>query len=130
MILDTTFLIDIMEQDVSAVDKLNSLIKKGEPQLVTALTLFELYSGVTRCSQPDQEKQKILLALRGQVIVHLDADAAERAGEIDGELAKKGLMVSPIDCLIGGISIIKKEKVLTRNVKDFSKMKGVQVESY
>lgn len=130
MILDTTFLIDLMENEAAACDKLNLLIKMGEPQLVTALTIFELYSGLARSSKQEQEKQKIINALHGQLIVHLDCDAAEKAGEIDGALAKNGQMVSPIDCLIGGIAIVKKEKILTRNVKDFTKMKGVFVETY
>ena len=39
-------------------------------------------------------------------------------------------MIQPIDCMIAGIALIRKEKVLTRNVKDFSKIKDLEIETY
>jgi tRNA(fMet)-specific endonuclease VapC len=130
MIADTSFIIDIMNKDEGAEKKLHELIKKGETQKVTSLTIFELYSGVIRSKKSEQEKEKILNTLKEQFILHLDESAAEKAGEIDGGLVKEGNRVGIIDTLIGGIVLTKKEKVLTRNIKDFKKIKNLEVESY
>ena len=130
MIFDTTFIIDVMHNDGKAIVKLHELINKNEPQLVTSLTIFELFSGIERSKKPIEEKNKIVKILKGQLILHLDNDSAEKAGEIDGSLIKEGKMIDPIDSLIAGITIIKKDKILTRNIKDFSKIKGIEIETY
>lgn len=130
MIFDTTFIIDIMKNDEKAISKLNEIIKKGETQLITALTIFELFSGISRSNQPEKEKNKVIKILKGQLILHLDNDSAEKAGEIDGNLIKRGEDIGPIDCMISGIALVKKEKVLTRNIEDFKKIKGLEIETY
>ncbi len=130
MIFDTAFLIDVMKNDQRAVSKLQELIQRRETQLITSLTVFELFSGVAQSNMPLKERNKVMNILNGQLILHLDNDAAEKAGEIDGGLIKEGKMIGPIDSMIAGITLVKKEKVLTRNVKDFSRIKGVEVETY
>ena len=130
MIVDTTFLIDIMEKLPEAENILNKLSNKGEPLLVTSLSIFELYTGVIRSQDQNKEKNKILKALQDQVILSLDEKSAEKAGEIDGNLIKEGNIIGVIDCMIAGIALQKNEKVLTRNIKDFSKIKGLKVETY
>ncbi|MBI5392839.1 PIN domain-containing protein [Candidatus Woesearchaeota archaeon] len=130
MIFDTCFIIDLMNNDTDAVAKLHELIKSDEPQLVTAVTIYELFSGMTKSNKPEGEKNKIMKVLNGQVILALDNDSAQKAGEIDGTLIKEGKMVDPIDILIAGITLTKKEKLLTRNIRDFSKVKGIELESY
>ena len=130
MILDTSFLIDLMNGDKFAVQKLQLLTNKGETQLITALTIFELFSGLARSKKAETEKTKVVNALQGQLVIHLDNDSAEKAGEIDGNLVKEGKSIGVIDSMIAGIALIKKEKVLTRNVKDFSRVKGLEIETY
>lgn len=130
MILDTSFLIDLMQRDVGAINKLNEMIKTGEPQIVTSLTIFELFSSLTRSYRPIDEKNKVMTTLKGILTAGLDNESAEKAGEIDGNLIKEDKTISPIYCMIAGIALSKKDKILTRNIKDFSKIKGLQIESY
>lgn len=130
MIFDTSFIIDVMRNDGKAVARLKELIKKGEPQMIAAPSIFELYSGLARSKKPPKEKKRILDILGGQLIAHLDDDAARLAGEVDGTLIKEGKMIGPIDSMIAGIALIRKQAVLTRNVKDFSRVKGLHVETY
>ncbi len=130
MILDTSFVIDLMNGDESAVQKFKTLSNKGETQIITALTIFELFSGLARSKKAEAEKSKIISALQGQIVIHLDNDSAEKGGELHGNLAKEGKTIGVIDAMISGIALIKKEKVLTRNVKDFSRVKGLEIETY
>ena len=130
MIHDTAFIIDVMENDTAALSKLHELLRKGEPQAITAPSLFELYSGIVRSRKPEEEKRKVLRTLAGMIVFHLDADGAERAGEMDGRLTMSGLRVEPVDMLIAGIALSKGERVLTRNVKHFGRVPGLNVETY
>lgn len=130
MILDTDFIIDVMHNDTKALAKLHEMINKGEPQGVGTPTIFELHSGLVRSQKPQEEKQKITRTLEGISIFHLDRDASERAGEIDGSLIKKGIPIQPTDSMIAGIALTQGEAVLTRNTQHFLRVLGLKVETY
>ena len=55
---------------------------------------------------------------------------AEKAGEIHGTLAKGGQGIDNIDAMIAATALLENETVLTRNIKHFSRVKGLRVESY
>ena len=130
MIVDTTFIIDLLHTDVKAVQKLQELLKQGTIIKITAVTVFELFTGVVRSQRPAEERNKILKVLEGQLVIPLKREAAEKAGEIDGLLIQEGKRIDIADCLIAGIALSRNEKVLTRNVKDFSRILRLGVESY
>ena len=56
MIFDTTFVIDLMRNNKEAVSRLHQIINGGETQLITALTIFELFSGLAQSNKPIEEK--------------------------------------------------------------------------
>lgn len=130
MIFDTSFIIDLMDRNGNALLKLNDIIKRGDSQLVTSLTIFELFSGLVRSKRPVDEKNKILKVLEGQTILVLDKESAEKAGEIDGHLISEGKCIGAVDCMIAGITLTKKEKLVTKDIKDFSRIKGLELETY
>lgn len=130
MIADTSFIIDLMKNNQSALAKAIELEKSGEPQLVTSLTIFELFSGLAMSNKPHQEKEEIFSILNKKTILPFDNKSAEKSGEIDGNLTKKGEKIGVVDSMIAGIAICRKEKVITRNLKDFSKVNGLNVETY
>ncbi len=130
MILDTTVLIDFMKGNDAVRDKLAELAKKGEPKLITAISIFELHTGLSQSKNPSGERKKMLGILSNQVVLPFTAESAQKAGEIDGRLIKEGKRIGELDCMIAGIALLRKERVLTRNTNDFSKVNGLEIESY
>lgn len=130
MIVDTCFIIDFMQNDVGAIMKFDELQARREPLRVTTVNLFELYTGTAQYHSPEQEKQKIASFLRGQHIILLEPEAAQRGGEINGTLISQGNQIGPFDCLHAGIALIKNEQLLTRNIKHFSRIKELKTEPY
>ena len=130
MIFDTTFIIDLMQGDSGAFQKLEELKQRGEQQQTTAVTIFELFTGIMQSQKPIEEKRRVLQQLRSYPILHLAREAGEKGGEVDGTLINEGQMIRPLDCMIAGIALIKKDRILTRNTKDFSKIKGLMLERY
>ncbi len=130
MIVDTSFVIDVMRNEPSAIKKLDALIKSNEPQLLTTPTIFELFHGIARSSRPQSERNKVMDVISKQTVLDFSAKAAARAGELDGDLIKRGERISPIDAMIAAIALEAGETVLTRNNKDFSKIKGLRTEMY
>ena len=130
MILDTTFLIDLMKADSSAVRKLKELEENKTIQNIASPILYELYVGITLSDKPEKEKRKVLDVLTSATILDLNAKSAPKAGEVHGRLIKGGEMIDPEDAMIGGIAIVNNETILTRNVEHFSRIRELNIETY
>ncbi len=125
MILDTSFLIDLMNGDKQAVEKLRELEESGENQSTTAATLFELWSGIHQSDLPEQERQKVIEVTGDRVVHSLEPESGKEAGKIDGKLVKEGKTVDPEDTMIAAIAIENGETVLTGNRKHFKRISEV-----
>ncbi|HLD97130.1 MAG TPA: PIN domain-containing protein [Candidatus Nanoarchaeia archaeon] len=130
MILDTSFIIDLMEMDEGALDKHGQLVEKNETSRISSAALFELWSGVGHSKKGEEEKLKIMRALSGISTIALTAPMAEKAGEIHGTLAKEGRGIDNIDAMIASTALHENETLLTRNVKHFARVNGLRIESY
>lgn len=94
MIADTTFLIDMMRGDSSAVEKGEELERDGVHVSITSVSIFELYVGLNMSTKPIEEKNKIDRVL-GNVVVHsLDFDSSSEAGKIFVEKNSGGLILN------------------------------------
>ena len=130
MILDTTFLIDLMKEESTAVSKLKEIERDKITQSISAPTLYELYVGITLSTKPAKEKRKVFDTLISMNILGLDAECAAKAGEVQGKLIRKGKMINPEDAMIAGIALINNETVLTKNVEHFSRIRDLKIETY
>ena len=130
MIADTSFLIDIMKYDKDAIRKAEEIEKKGNTIAVTSITIFELFIGVSLSIKQDQERNKINRILNGLSIISFDEDSAREAGKIYAQKRKNGAAIEPEDSMIAGICSRRNEILITRNIKHFSDIEGLRVESY
>lgn len=130
MILDTTFLIDLMDQLPEAISKIQELEERREKLLVSSISIFELWTGIAQSKYPEKEKQKVSRILGSQLFVDFDQVSAEEAGKINGTFCKIGSIIDPEDCMIAGIARTHNEVVLTRNLKHFGNIEGFSLETY
>jgi len=119
MLADTSFIIDVMRGEESAVRKVEELEEKDKAVNITSISFFELYSGLEQSEKAEKEKEKIEDVLAARAVHDFDRTTGEMGGRIDGMLCKKGKMVEPQDSMISGIAIRENEKILTRNVDHF-----------
>lgn len=80
MLLDTSFLIDVMRGDEDAVARADELEEDMIRQRISAMTLFELYYGVERSEQPEDERETVEDVLATEPVQPADA-AVMRAGD-------------------------------------------------
>lgn len=130
MILDTTFLIDLMNKDEDAQHKAEVISNSGISSYISAVTIFELHSGLARSGKSSSEQNKIRAALDQQNIIAVDSTIAEKAGDIHGTLITQGKTIGSFDCVIAATALLNGETVLTRNVKDFERIAGLKIETY
>ena len=128
MIADTTFLIDLGRGDTGALKKINELNANNDPLAITAITIFELFQG---SNEFGTKNFKIFTTLAGNaLVIPLEHDTAKAAGIINRNLSKAGAKLEALDCLIAGIVLLGNDVLLTRNLKHFSRIEGLKLETY
>lgn len=127
--LDTTFLIDLMNGDEGAVEKARELEADLVQQRLSAMTVFELYYGVARAVDSGDERERVENVLSSKPVQPADAAVMRKGGRLSGELQNDGASVGDGDAIIGATAEVVDEPVLTRNVDDFERI-GVDVETY
>ena len=128
MIFDTCFIIDLLKGDNNAVRYLEKLERTSESKIIAAITIHELWRGLGILDI--REKDEIKEILQTITVLPLDLESAKISGEIERKLLKESIVIDPEDAMIAGIAIKNNQRLLTRNLKHFSKIKSLKIESY
>ncbi len=129
-VVDTDFLIDLMMARPGAVAKLREMLETVEPLGLSTISLMQLHHGVARVGRPDRERERIRRALAGFTPYPLTPEVATLAGEWDGKLAAEGRRVDAADVIIAATAFHRREPVVTRNRRHFTRFNGVEVATY
>jgi tRNA(fMet)-specific endonuclease VapC len=126
-ILDSTYLIDYIQGKKETV-----AIRNGsETLLTTQINLYEVIRGLFWKKISPEIFHQIIDAIGDIRVLQLDDQAIIRSAEISAELMKKGGYVPDSDCMTAGIALSNGiNKIVTRNVKHFKRIKGIIVETY
>jgi predicted nucleic acid-binding protein len=119
LIADTDVLLDFLEGEGSHL-KVATLLRAGQLG-TTAVTVYEIWRGLESEAAQDDARR----AFRGVRVFPLTDVAAKRAGGIH-----QRLRTSPIgerDTLIAGICLAINRPLLTRNVRHFRRVPGLQI---
>lgn len=134
MIADTDFFIDVMrsrrQHHRAAVHKMEELEAGGVKIGMTAVTRFELSSGIQQFVRPDEERSRVLRLVRAYPAYPVEGEDADRAGEIHGSLMAAGTPIGVADALIAATALSRGETLLTRNRKHFARVPGLRIEGY
>jgi predicted nucleic acid-binding protein len=123
--LDTTFLVDIVEQPDETKQVASELEARGEVLATTAFNAYEALLGVH--SLRDQGQRAKLLDLYAKVLSRLvvlpiSLEDAAKAAEIGGELRRKGREVGA-DSLTAAIALRGGcDGIVTRNVSHYERI--------
>lgn len=131
MILDSTFLFDLMANDRDAFEKGAELVDRGEIQWLPTPVVAEAFYGAAteRSTATAREVRNRLL---GYPRVSVDEEVARTAGELlagaDDRAGGDG-GIGWNDAHIAATAVVLDDAVLTENVADFEAL-GVDVETY
>jgi tRNA(fMet)-specific endonuclease VapC len=97
---------------------------------ISAVTLMELIYGAEKSATPEKNLAVIEgLAARLEVWP-FDNEAAAHTGMIRSELAKAGTPIGPYDQMIAGHARSRGLIVVTNNLREFERVKGLRVEDW
>lgn len=128
MILDSTFINDLVRGRTDADEKLDDLIDSKTPIVMSALTVFEV--GIGLRSEAEKHQQHFDATVNRIEVVPLGVAESHTAVSIQHNLLDRGEQIGEVDVLIAGTAVERGEDVLTRNVDEFVRVKGLDVVTY
>ncbi len=114
LLLDTTFLIDVLNDRRDRADLMEQLIVEQHSLGCCAINVAEVYVGMRA---PEAEKTDALL--RQLAYVPIRWEAAKLAGDLRREWSRKGLTLSLTDMLIAAVCLTESLTLVTDNRKHF-----------
>jgi len=127
-LLDTNTCINVMRNNPIVVSRV-SAVAPGDCA-VSAITSYELYTGVAKCALPAKERSKVELFLKTMIELSFDQAAAREAGRIRGLLESQGNVIGPYDILLAAQALALNLTLVTGNTNEFQRVPGLLVENW
>ena len=129
MILDSTFVHDVIHENDAAVNRLAELRDDATPVALSALTVFEV--GVGLRGETAKYRDHFDAKIKDLVVIPVGETIAHRALNIQHDLLDRGERIGARDVLIAGTAVGSGDpRVLTRNVDEFARVDDLGVETY
>lgn len=130
MILDTAFVVDLMDGDSGAVARAEALAAGDVPEHLAAVTVFELSYGIWRRDYSAAERERVTAVLDTKVVLPADQAVTAEAGKLHARLENDGRAIGVFDAMVAATARVADEPVLTRDEDHFERVDGVAVETY
>lgn len=131
-LLDTNACIALINGTPSSVrGRLSKAIHNGVEIYTSSVVLFELCYGVDKSSRPQDNAERVGLFLSGPVgVLPFDDADARAAGALRVTLERIGKPIGAYDLLIAGQALARKMTLVTSNLREFSRVKGLAWEDW
>jgi tRNA(fMet)-specific endonuclease VapC len=107
---------------------LKKSINKGV--YLSSISIAELQYGVHNSSNIERNKISLIEFLAPFDILDFDDNDAEQFGILRAQLKKQGQLIGPYDMLLAGQALAKKLILVTNNIKEFSRIDGLEIEDW
>jgi tRNA(fMet)-specific endonuclease VapC len=126
-LLDTNACIALINGDPATVRaRLQKAATAGAHILVSSIALFELWYGVAKSKKQDFNRKRLEAFLAGPVLVLPFEDEDSRvAGSVRAALESLGKPIVAYDLLMAGQALRHGLTLITANVSEFSRVKGL-----
>lgn len=131
MILDTSFLIALREENEAAIEVAGEIEAANLPARVPTIVIWELYFGVGGGADVVENQRDYEVLLANKPTVDLDAGIARRAGFLMGEHEQSDAKpdLDPGDSIVAATGLALNEPVVGLD-RDFGDVEGLEVEAF
>lgn len=134
MIVDTSFILDIIDDVDAALTKEQELESESVPLVIPSMTVLELYIGVGKVANTRGERRKVDAVLNSYPLVDMTPSISRRAGRLLGERMAdtdedEGPGIGKGDAAIAATALERDEPVLAGD-RHFGNIPGVTHEAY
>jgi tRNA(fMet)-specific endonuclease VapC len=126
-LLDTNSCIALMSPATNSVQKrFARASRKGSKFFVPSVVAFELWYGVFKSARQKENTKRCEVFFAGPLdTLPFQATDARMAGELRAELESAGRPIGAYDLLIAGQAVRNKMTLITANISEFSRVKGL-----
>lgn len=97
---------------------------------ISTIVLYELYAGAQLSARPEQNRAAVDDFVGRLSLLEFDDAASDHAAEIRADLTRKGQLIGGNDLLIAGHARSLGLKLITGNLKEFSRVEGLRCEDW
>ncbi|MFN4812680.1 type II toxin-antitoxin system VapC family toxin [Flavobacterium sp.] len=126
-LLDSNICIHFLRGKYNVIEKLNEV--GIDNCAISEITLAELVFGAEKSDNP-KKNHKLIEKFIGQLSILPIFDAIQTYGKEKARLQSEGKMISDFDLLIGCTSIENDLIMVTENIKEFDRIKGIRIENW
>jgi tRNA(fMet)-specific endonuclease VapC len=126
VMLDTNICIAIIRRKPPQVLKRFTAYRVGEIG-ISWVTLAELEFGVAKSQHLEKNQAALDEFVLPLEIANLDREAARVYGQVRTTLEKKGMSIGPLDLMIGAHALVLGVTLVTNNIREFSRVKGLTI---
>ena len=132
--LDTSFLVDLLREHGrgkrgTATAYLDTLAA-SEPLVISVHVVCELLAGAELSRDPEREAREVAALCQGLDVAYPDERFAAVYASALAAVRRAGATVAAMDLLIATAAIADDAPLVTSNVKDFSRIPGLEIRSY
>lgn len=97
---------------------------------IPAIVLYELEVGIAKSTSPRKRREQLKALTEVTQILPFGPTEAEAAARIRVNLEKQGKPIGPYDLLIAGTALAQNATLVTRNTREFDRIKKLHVENW
>jgi tRNA(fMet)-specific endonuclease VapC len=125
-LIDTNIVIALTVLDDRTVGRMLNIHRRDSG--ISTVVLHELYAGAYESKR--RRRSLEIVETLSLPLLSFDAEDARAAGLIKAVLKRKGTPIGPNDILIAGQARARGLTAVTRNVREFRRVEGLQVEEW
>lgn len=130
-LLDTNVCIAILNDRPEGVRvRVDDLLSAGNVIAASAVSRFELQYGSAKSNQARKNWDRLSIFFSRLVEVPFDGEDADVAGAVRAQLEKSGTPVGAYDIQIAGQALRRRLTLVTANVREFKRVRGLRVENW
>jgi predicted nucleic acid-binding protein len=128
MLLDTSFIIDVLREQKEALEKL-AVIETEHFLSTTEINILELYKGAYFSKKTNKNLEMISELLETVTILKIEPACYNIYGSLASQLHSKGIFIGHLDEVIAAIALLNNEPILTKD-KHFTYVEDLIVYYY
>ena len=124
-VLDTNTVIDYFKGRGKVAERL--LAVPPREIALPAIVAYEVWVGVLGSQNAKRRQSQYEQFLSVIEVIPFDSAISRRAAELRHTLERRGASIGPLDTLIAGTALACGAALVTRNVKEFGRIAGLEV---
>ncbi|OLZ41625.1 twitching motility protein PilT [Natrinema saccharevitans] len=129
MILDTSFLVDVLRGESTVEEAVRTVDETGTAY-ASSVTVMELWEGIRLADSSDRERTVTENLLTDVRELPFDRDCATTAGEINATLHRDGTPIETADVMIAATALVHDVPVVTDNTDHFGRIDDLEILTY